>query len=171
METKPQVTTNIFAEQFRALLEKGTHADIVFKAGEEKFRIEAHKAILSARSPYFEAMFRPGGMIESSKGEIEMTRYDKDSFKRMIEFIYTGEVLSLEKCNTADIISLLEISNEYLLKELGCLCEEAASKIVTIDNIGKFMILCARHELSKLRNVCQRFVHDNHELLKKVRTF
>jgi BTB/POZ domain len=47
----------------------------------------------SIRSFYFEAMFRPGGMVESSKGEIQMARHDKNTFCRMMEFIYTGAYL------------------------------------------------------------------------------
>ena len=47
------------------------------------------------RSSYFEAMFRPGGMIESSKGEVDMSRHDKGTFCRMMEFIYTGMLFSL----------------------------------------------------------------------------
>lgn len=44
----------------------------------------------ASRSHYFEAMFRPGGMIESSKQEVRMERHDKDTFSRMLEFLYTG---------------------------------------------------------------------------------
>ena len=40
-------------------------------------------------------MFRPGGMIESSKGEVDMSRHDKGTFCRMMEFIYTGMLISL----------------------------------------------------------------------------
>ena len=38
-------------------------------------------------------MFRPGGMIESSKQEVRMERHDKDTFSRMLEFLYTGKSL------------------------------------------------------------------------------
>jgi hypothetical protein len=41
-------------------------------------------------------MFRPGGMIESSKGEVDMSRHDKGTFCRMMEFIYTGMFLKLD---------------------------------------------------------------------------
>ena len=44
------------------------------------------------RSHYFEAMFRPGGMIESSNQEVRMERHDKDTFSRMLEFIYSGKL-------------------------------------------------------------------------------
>lgn len=47
------------------------------------------------RSSYFEAMFRPGGMIESSKGEVDMSRHDKGTFCRMMEFIYTGMLTTI----------------------------------------------------------------------------
>lgn len=56
-----------------------------------------------------------------------------------------GTVPDLSKCDTSAIISLLETSNEYLLSDLGDMCELAASKMVSLENIGKFMLLCARY--------------------------
>ena len=55
-----------------------------------------------------------------------------------------GYVSDLSKCDTSAIIFLLETSNEYLLTDLGEKCEQAAAKIVSLENIGKFMLLCAR---------------------------
>ena len=53
--------------------------------------------VLYYRSFYFEAMFRPGGMVESSKGEIQMARHDKNTFCRMMEFIYTGTPIIIRR--------------------------------------------------------------------------
>lgn len=154
----PAIISNSFSKQFRVLLEKSTHSDITFIVGENKEKFHVHKAILSARSSYFEAMFRPGGMSESSEVEIEIGRHDKDSFKRMMEFIYTGEINDLDACSSAEIISLLEISHQYLLEELASIAEKAACKIVKQENIGKFMLLCATYNTLLLRDVCKRFV-------------
>jgi hypothetical protein len=166
-EITPEVTLNIFAEQFRILLEKSTHSDITFLVGESKEEFKAHKAILSARSSYFEAMFRPEGMSESSKSEILIERHEKDTFSRMIEFIYTGEILDISKCCSSDVIDLLEMSMEYLLDDLGALSEKAASKLVCSENIGKLMLLCARYDLSILRDVCKKFVAEHGPQLRQ----
>lgn len=57
---------------------------------------------------------------------------------------FPGAVSDMSKCDTAAIIALLETSNEYLLSDLGDICEAAAARIVSLENIGKFMLLCAR---------------------------
>lgn len=172
----PEIVENTFSKQFKALLESGNHSDIVFLVGEEREEISAHRAILSARNLYFEAMFRPGGMSESSEGRIEMSRHDTASFKRMIEFIYTGGVNDLNTCTASEIISLLEMSNEYLLvssakPNLGVMCEEAASKVVNLENIGQLMLLCARYDSLLLRGVCKQFVVKHGKELRKDKSF
>ena len=166
----PVLISNGFSKQFRVLLDKCPHSDITFIVGDEKEEFYMHKAILSARSSYFEAMFRPGGMSESSKSEIEIGRHDKDSFRRMMEFIYTAEILHLDDCSSAEIISLLEISHQYLLDDLASIAEAAACKIVKQDNIGKFMLLCATYNTLLLRDVCKRFVSVHGTKLRQVHT-
>ena len=168
IEKKPEVSSAVFGQQFRALFRKGCHSDVTFIVGEDRMEFTAHKAILSARSDFFEAMFRPGGMIESSKAEIEMQQCDKNAFRRMLEFIYGGDVEDLDQCSSGEIISLLEMSNEYLLLDLCKLCEHAAAKIVNTENIGKFMLLCSRYisESLLLRSACTRFVAEHGRQLR-----
>ena len=66
------------------------------------------------------------------------------NLKFSLEICFAGNVSDLSKCDTSAIIFLLETSNEYLLTDLGEKCEQAAAKIVSLENIGKFMLLCAR---------------------------
>jgi hypothetical protein len=49
VKAEPVVATSNFSSQFKVLLEKGSHSDIVFLVGEEAVPVAAHKAILSAR--------------------------------------------------------------------------------------------------------------------------
>ena len=147
----------------------GTHSDVSFTVGEEREEFKVHKAILSARSTYFSAMFRTGGMMESSLKKIEIESInDKDSFGRMMEFIYTNEILDLDKCNSLEIIPLLEISKQYLLDDLGHLVEYAACKTINQENIGKFMLLCATYNLMLLRDACKKFISVHGTKLRQV---
>lgn len=167
VEKKPEVSSAVFGQQFSALLRKGWHSDVKFIVGDEREELVAHKAILSARSDFFEAMFRPGGMSESSRSEVEMPEHDKDSFRRMLEFIYGGDVEDLDQCSSSELISLLELSSAYLLEDLGKLCEHAAAKIVNMENIGKMMVFCSRYKFeSQLRTACTRFVAEHGRQLR-----
>ena len=63
-------------------------ADITVCIGD--VRINCHKAVLMAASPYFEAMFN-SGMKEALDGEIKFQHMSASVFELVLEFIYTGK--------------------------------------------------------------------------------
>lgn len=160
-EKLPNPEILFFSDQFRVLLETGIHSDVTFRVGEDKELIFAHKAILSARSEYFNAMFREGGMCESIQNTPINITYEPTAFRRMLEFIYTNHVQDIHTCSGNEVISLLVLSNEYLLQELRQLCETNASKLISLENIGRFMLLSQENNASVLRRACAGFVDEN----------
>ena len=204
VEEKPEVSSAVFGQQLRSLLRKGTFADVMFVVGEERERFGAHKAVLSARSEYFEAMFTPvisagdnhssnsnsnsasSSSSSSSKGgsavvacssssssssgpvptEIELLSHDKDAFRRMLEFVYAGDVEDLEEASSTDMIALLNLAEQYCLTDLGKLCEHAAAKIINFSSIGKFMLVSARYDLPQLKRACQEYVSEHKRELR-----
>ena len=122
VESKSEPESRLYSEQFRSLLDNGALSDVTFLVEGET--IAAHRAILSARSEYFHAMFRVGGMSESRSGAeaspIHIPSADCASFKRMLEFLYTNSVRELPDCSAVEIIALLTLANEYLMKVIEC---------------------------------------------------
>ena len=118
VESKSEPESRLYSEQFRSLLDNGALSDVTFLVDGES--IAAHRAILSARSEYFHAMFRVGGMSESRSGSeaspIHIPSADRASFKRMLEFLYTNTVRDLPDCSAVETIALLSLATEYLMK-------------------------------------------------------
>ena len=169
-EEKPEpVTTAPFSDQFRTLLENPVHSDITFLVGEgsDKNEVLAHKAILSARSEYFSAMFKPGGMSESKKDTIEIHGHSSSTFRQMVEFVYTNTVRDLENVDSTELISLLMLANEYLLEDLRRLCEITAEGCLDKSNIGTMIDLSAKHNAADLRRACRKFIQDHNEELRQ----
>jgi hypothetical protein len=166
LEQKRELDASAFTEQFRQLFLSSNHSDVTFVVGDAREDVMAHKGILSARSAYFAAMFRPGGMSESKRDAIEIAGHDCPSFKRMLEFIYTNAVKDLDSCSSSEIISLLMIANEFVLDDLRGLCEQSASRVLGFENIGKFMLLSVKHNADDLRDACKHFVRENGPFLK-----
>ena len=55
--------------------------------------IHAHRAVLSASSAYFEAMFRPElGLSEGKQKSVTLHSIRPDILKILIDFIYTGQI-------------------------------------------------------------------------------
>jgi len=159
-EKKPDAVSTAL-ENFASLLENPAHADVTFLVGEEKKEIQAHKGILSARSPYFAAMLRPGGMSESSQEIVEIRDHSSKIFTLMLEFLYSGSVRGVESLECSELASLLELSNAYLVEGLGDLCEWAASRSLSMSNIVMFTSLSAGLNAQRLRTNCLKFVKDH----------
>lgn len=91
--------------------------DIRLRAGETIFN--AHKAVLSASSAYFEAMFRPG-MSEEQKDLVTLHNLDPDILNLLIDFIYTGRVQISqgnvqELLSAADMLQLQEVCVVFIM--------------------------------------------------------
>ncbi len=167
---QPLLDKKFYSDHFKILLDQGLHSDVTFTLDGGSQSIKSHKAILSARSEYFMAMFHEGGMCESFQNEIKVS-HNPVSFKRMLEFIYTNCVHDLEICSSEDVVSLLILANEYVLDDLRMLCEKRAAKMISVDNISQLFLLSAGHNASVLRDACGGFVEDNKAALVKDPTF
>jgi hypothetical protein len=163
-DTDEPPSAQIFYNQFKNLLKNGTHSDITFLLSEGQ-QIRAHKAILTARSEYFDAMFRIGGLSESQSDEISFQHHDLPTFRRMLEFIYTNNVSDLNDCNSPDAINLLMMSNEFVLEELKKLCENRIMNLITLENIGKILLLSSIHNANLLKEECCSFIQENKNYL------
>uniref|UniRef100_A0A8C7WVM5 Uncharacterized protein n=1 Tax=Oryzias sinensis TaxID=183150 RepID=A0A8C7WVM5_9TELE len=76
------------------LWECSRFTDCSLYVGGQEFK--AHKSILAARSPVFNAMFEHE-MEESKKNRVDISDVDPDVFREMMGFIYTGKAPNLEK--------------------------------------------------------------------------
>lgn len=160
-ETKPVVAMSAFSEHFRQLLEGGQHADVSFLVGEASEEVVAHKAVLSARSEYFNAMFRVGGMAESRQNSIRLEHVQPVPFRRLLEFLYTDTVRDIDALSANDVLALLSLSQEFVVQNLRELCERSAAKVISRATISKFLLMTAGSGPSVLRSACARFVQDN----------
>lgn len=60
------------------------------RAGQSVFN--AHRIVLSASSPYFEAMFRPELALEGKQKSVTLHTISPEIFKYLLDFIYTGKI-------------------------------------------------------------------------------
>ncbi len=98
------------SEQLWAAAVNGKMTDVEFLVGEVAF--EAHRSLLSARSPVFAAMFA-SGMKEAETGEVRIEDADAKTFKNLLRFLYTGtlETSSIDK-------ELFRLADRYQVETL-----------------------------------------------------
>ena len=112
-------------------------------------------------------MFKKGGMSESVQNSVIIEGYEKSTFSKMLEYIYTNTVKNLEDSASNEIESLLVMANEYCLDALQSMCEVAASRMISFDNVSRFTILCTSYDAHILKQSCKTFLNLNMQQLRR----
>ena len=135
-----------FCETFRKLsrLRKDSLlCDVVIKVGSKKFR--AHRNVLAASSPYFEAMFL-SGMAESHQQEVILREIDADSFDAIVGMIYDGQIC----ISTENVQSILVTASIFQIDHLKQACSEFLQKHLTPHNCLGIKRFAEAHGCRKL---------------------
>uniref|UniRef100_A0A8C0J1D4 Speckle type BTB/POZ protein like n=1 Tax=Chelonoidis abingdonii TaxID=106734 RepID=A0A8C0J1D4_CHEAB len=140
------------AEDLGNLWETTRFTDCSFYVGGQEFK--AHKSVLAARSPVFNAMFEHE-MEESKKNRVEINDVDPEVFKEMMRFIYTGKAPNLDKM--AD--NLLAAADKYALERLKVMCEEALCSNLSVENVADILILADLHSAEQLKAQAIDFIN------------
>ena len=98
MQNVDAVTKNvrILCQDMQQLLNSGNGSDVVMVVGNSSKHFQAHKLILSARSPAFAAMFNHDTK-ENREGKVDIPDVQEDVFEEFLRFIYTGTVEGLDQ--------------------------------------------------------------------------
>ena len=122
------------------LLLSNKFADVFFVVGEdeEKETFPAHRLLLAASSPLFEAMLYPPSFIENPPPvQLPMTINISDpditpqSFKALLTVIYTDEC----QVNADNISELIACAKKYQIEKLQISCAEFMEGDVNADNV------------------------------------
>lgn len=97
-------------EHFGALVSSDRFSDCVFVVGSAKKRIPAHRLVLAASSPVFEAMLYPNADFPDMKphaGPIEVSLPDTNvtAFINVLRCIYTDK-LEISASNVSDMVNM-----------------------------------------------------------------
>ncbi|KAK7792671.1 hypothetical protein R5R35_012517 [Gryllus longicercus] len=131
-------------DDLETLFENQKFSDVTLSVSGRE--LQAHKAILAARSPVFAAMFEHE-MKERKFNRVEISDVDHEVFHEMLRFIYTGRSANLKKM--AD--GLLAAADKYALERLKMMCEEALCTDLTIENASGILILADLHSADELK--------------------
>lgn len=119
--------------------------DVVFLVDSERF--PAHRVVVAASSPVFEAMLT-NGMRETSQQEITLEGVSAVPWRRTLDFIYRG-VIHIRDENEA--LEVLEIAHKYALTRLLNFIELYLRERLNIDNVCDRLVLADKFDLIELR--------------------
>jgi speckle-type POZ protein len=142
------------AKDLSCLLDTNSSSDVTIFAQESKF--QAHKAILSARSPVFAAMFQ-NETKESQTNAVGIPDVDGETFGALLRFIYTGHVDNLEEVTE----ELFVAADKYQCVQLKMMCQEQMYRTLSTQNAPRFLVLADLPTAHHLKDQCIEFINRN----------
>ncbi|KAF7087756.1 hypothetical protein CFC21_090920 [Triticum aestivum] len=142
--------------QLGRLLDPGlaTWTDVSFVVAGETFR--AHRALLAARSPVFEAQLF-GAMLESSSASITLEDIEPGTFETMLRFIYT-DALPDDPPDLEALRRLLVAADRFALDGLKRECAERLLGSMSTDTVVDMLRWACTYNCAELREECVDFV-------------
>jgi len=144
------------AEDMNKLAEAEVLSDVVIIC-EGDVKLKAHRAVLAARSPVFQAMFTHD-MTEKLSGQVKIPDCKPEVMRDFLHFLYHAK---LDSYDHAD--KLLELADKYQVASLEKACEfhlaykVKTMRILEIANLRNTLEL-AKKELAKAKENLQMIV-------------
>jgi len=150
-----------YADNLKELLYNDIESDVVFTFPEGM--IPSHRFILAARSSFFKAMWL-SGLREANDKIVDMSQVSYNTFKAILEFVYTGDVKEI----TSDIaVDLLVYSCVYDLGGLTMIMESVVGFSTDIDNAACLFELCYTYNCERLLDALYFFIMNNWKSVKR----
>ena len=149
-------------------------SDVTFLV--EGQEVHANKAILAVRSEYFKVMLfgrmkeslmtsgdedsdEDGPVYEVTKkqcrGPIELQDVSHACFLKVLEYLYTDTVSDV---NLEIGVSLLIVSERFMLDRLKALCEDSIRRDLNVDNVISIYIASHQHNARGLKDIALDFI-------------
>eukprot|EP00898_Chlorokybus_atmophyticus_P006348 jgi/Chlat1/6714/Chrsp50S06427 len=140
------------------LLESGQNTDVVFDVDSEEFR--AHKLILCARSPVFQALLN-SPMREGAEGKVLVEDVKAPVFKALLQYIYSGSLEDSVLSTNTMAQHLLAAADRFALDRLRLMCEAKLCESLDVSTAATTLALAEQHNAMQLRSVCLQFTAQN----------
>lgn len=141
-----------------ALLDAGRFVDVVLVVRGET--IEAHSAILAARSPVFSAMLS-APMRESNEKRVVIDDLDAQSVRELLRFLYSGSVYEESLASDERALALLQAAHRYEVTPLVERCIWALAGRLTTDIVPERLELADLIQCEAFKAKCMEFMWQN----------
>ncbi|XP_026280190.1 uncharacterized protein LOC113207730 isoform X1 [Frankliniella occidentalis] len=97
---------------------QGSHCDV--KLVVEGVGLDAHRAVLAARSPVLDAMLSGDNFKEAREGRVDLVDFSIGAVKKFLEYVYTNEVNDWDD----DELEILQLADKYEVPDLVTECSQ-----------------------------------------------
>ena len=129
-------------------------------------RIRAHKIILSAFSPYFEALLSPN-MLEGHKTDVEIHELNGSIVSQLVDFAYTGAIMFSHET----VQDVLEIANFLGIKLVQHECVKFIVQQIDSQNCADVYKLGRQLGEEVMFKLAMKYFMDNFVMMTKTAEF
>jgi hypothetical protein len=141
-----------------SLFENGLFSDVTFIVGNCENIFRGHKAILYSSSEYFQAMLKPGSLMESRENTIRLPCVSFDRFLQLMEFVYTGQLRGFGDLHVLVLEELYTLADEFLLENLKEACATALEAHLHENLVAYVQIVRIDYYYGRSGNILELFV-------------
>ncbi|KAM5148903.1 actin-binding protein IPP [Mantella aurantiaca] len=139
-------------QQMNKMRQQREYCDLQVQVGPAFF--SAHKLVLAASSPYFAALLS-GGLKESSGGVVQIQGVEPDSFRLLLDFIYSGSV----QVGAENVQGLMLAADMLQLTGVVALCCDFLKGQVEAANCVGFFQFAEQLACRPLLEFTEGFIH------------
>nr|CAB3485819.1 unnamed protein product [Digitaria exilis] len=158
-DNRIKVPPSNLCQDYAGMLEKKEGADVTFSVDGHLF--PAHRCVLAARSPFFQAEFF-GPMKKNPAHDMIMVADDikPTIFEAILHFMYTDS-LPDGYCKDDDVTvwrHLLVVADLYGLERLRLMCEDRLCRSIDVQTVASTFALAEQHSCVQLKDKCLEFI-------------
>lgn len=131
---------------------------------EPNLKVAAHKTLLSALSPVFDAMFS-GNWKESTS--VDIVDSSPDAFNDFLQYFYANNII----LNENNVCHILKLANKYNIPELISSCSSFFTSYGTLELAVHLFVLAHQMDLHELKSKCGKIIRNNTSSVLKSSVF
>lgn len=122
----------------------------------------AHRTILAAASPYFNAMFT-GGLVEARRQQIPIQSMSDRTLEALLNFMYSGDI-TISRDNVQEIIVAGDMIELY---EVVDLCTKYLIRELEPSNAFGIFRFASDHNCMALKDAAMKYIHEHFNEISK----
>ncbi|XP_063438760.1 BTB/POZ domain-containing protein 2-like [Mytilus trossulus] len=128
--------------------------DVMFRVGDDKKPIKAHKYMLSSRSAVFHTMFE-GSHQET--GDITVSDVDEQTFRDILRYFYSDQIT----IGNDNVKEMLYAADKYMFAAVKRECETVLKTTAQSEHATKTLQTSYQYRLSDLKNESLDYIEMN----------
>ena len=162
--TTYELSTDKVLQGLADLRDRKLLCDVHLVAEDESF--PAHRVVLAAASPYFQAMFT-GGFKENGLDVVSMEEINAEGLNCVLDAIYASKIALNEEI----IENVLSVANLFQLNDIIDACENFLGSNITENNCVLFLSICEKYGIQNVLKKINDYIIGNFDTIVKTEDF